>query len=366
MQSDQHIKRLIRELCLPEEADQVIQRPKYWTPAFCWLYFERCDELVFDDPQTGLQAAEVTPELVELVGRFSRSIELRGPLQIRALAVLGSALRAFGDLERSEETYDKALKLIKAEAVSGNDRANLLFRVSVLRRSQNRLAEALDLSDQSVAIYRDSTSDIRERHLGEALTIRGRCHQLLGNTAAAVKDWSEALSCTDPRKRPRVHYAASNNLVTSLVEGAADPRSLSRVESHLRQARRFLSKRPRSVQKLRLIWLQGMIMIRFGSTRRGEVSLRSARAGFIEMEAWFDMALVSLELGRYLYQSRQYIELRTLAAETCQIFSAQRCDERAARALSVWKDSVAAHTIPATAFASAWRELQKRAALASR
>ena len=48
--SETHIKRLAREFVLPDEADLVIQKQKYWSPAFCWLYFERCDALIWEAP----------------------------------------------------------------------------------------------------------------------------------------------------------------------------------------------------------------------------------------------------------------------------------------------------------------------------
>ena len=360
MQSKQHIKRLIRELDLPSQADLVIQRPKYWSPAFCWHYFERCDDLVFHDPQAGLQAAEAAPELVALVLKFSREITDQASLRLRALAILGSAYRAVGDLAQSETVYRDAFHLLEEERVPPNDRANLLFRVGMLRRSQGHLDQALDLSSRAVKIYRQSRPEMRKKYLGEALTMRGLFHQLAGDSASAVKDWSEALSCTDPQIRPRVHHVASHNLACSLVERAVGPRSLARVEKYLNQARKFLAKRPRSLQKLRLIWLRGMIMIRFGSTRRGEAALQSARRGFIEMEAAFDMAMVSLELGRYFHQSRQLRELRTLAIETHRLFVARCPEGEASEALRFWKDAVVTRTVSVEVFAVAWQAMQQQ------
>ena len=137
-----------------------------------------------------------------------------------------------------------------------------------------------------------------------------------------MKDWSEAIQCTDPRTRPRVHHCASYNLAYGLVaRETVDSRSLSAVEKHLNMAREFLSKRPRSKQKLFLVWLQGIIMIRFGSTRRGEAAFKTVRRGFIKMKAAFEFALVSLDLGRYLYRSGELEELKALAVETQQLFS---------------------------------------------
>ena len=362
MQSHEHIKRLIRELDLPDQADQVIQRAKYWSPAFCWLYFEKCDELIFDDGHAGLQAAEVGPELVALVHRFHREHEPRAPLRLRALGVLGSAFRAVGDLDQAEVTYQAGLCLLKQGEVSAADKANFWFRLAVLRSVQNRMDEALELANSSLRVYRTSSELIRRQHFGEALVIRGYLHGSMGNTAAAMKDMSEALSCTDPKARPRVHHCASHNLAHSLViRGAVDSRSLANVESHLAKARRFLSKRPRSKQKLILVWLQGNIMIRFGSTRRGEAALKNARQGFVEMEVPFEFALVSLDLGRYLYRSQELDELRTLAIETEQLFSMMCADRRANQALVVWRDAVLAQTISTEAFVTAWRTVQQQA-----
>ncbi len=366
MQSHEHIKRLIRELELPEQADLVIQRSKYWSPRFCWLYLEKCDELIFDDARAGLQAAEVGPELVELVSRFSRDPGPIAPMRLRAFGVLGSAHRAAGDLIQAQETYQSGLYLLKTNRIPETETANFLFRIAVLRSVQNRTDEALRLADKSLAIYRKSSEPMRRRHLGEALVIRGYLHGMLGDTAAAMKDMSEALSCTDPRSRPRVHHCASHNLAHSLViKGAVDSRSLSKVERHLTKARKFLSKRPKSRQKLILAWLQGNIMMRFGSTRRGESALNNARRGLLEMEAPFEFALVSLDLGRYHYRNIELEELKALAIETQHLFSAMCTDPQANQALIVWKEAVLAQTVSTEAFAAAWQSVQQRAIEAS-
>lgn len=361
MQSEEHIKRLVRELDLPEQADQVVLRSKYWTPAFCWRFFERCDDLIFDDAHSGLQAAEVAPELVDLVCKFSRDREPRTPLKLRALCILGSAHRATGQLDQAERVYQTALALIEKEPVAEEELANLLFRIGCLRIMQQRSPEALDLADQAIASYRRASAETKRRYLGEVLTVRGTIHEMAGHSAAAVRDLSEALSCTDPRAYPRIHHVASHNLACILVCRTVDSRSLSRVESYLRQARKFLSKRPRSVQKLRVIWLQGIIMIRFGSTRRGEAALNTARKGLVEMKAPFDMAMVSVDLGRYFFQSRQFSKLQALAIETQQLFKEQCSDQQANEALVSWGEEILTKTLTVNVFEAAWLAVQRRA-----
>ncbi len=367
MQSREHVKRLIRELDLPDQADQVIQRAKYWSPAFCLLFFEKCDELIFDDVHAGLQAAEVCPELVTLVCRFGAVPGPRPPLRLRALGVLGSACRAVGDLARAEEIYRDGVRLLRSGQIPPVEKANFLFRLAILRSVQNRLDQALSLASGSVRLCRGLSESTRRRHLGEALIIRGHVYDQAGDNAAAMKDWSEALSCTDPKIRPRVHHCASYNLAYGLVaKGAVDSRSLSTVEGHLCKARKFLSKRPRSRQKLLLVWLQGIVMVRFGSTRRGEAALKTARRGFLEMEVALEFALVSLDLGWFLYRSFELDDLEELAIETQQLFSTLCADQQVNRALVIWKDAVLATTVSAQAFTSTWQTVQRRAIETSR
>ena len=361
-QSQEHIKQLIQELDLPSQASQVLQQAKYWTQAFCWLYFEMCDDLIFDDGHAGLQAAEVGPELVSLVSRFSRDSEPCSPLRLRALGVLGSAYRTSGDLIQAEEIYQDGLRLLREEHIPAPEQANFMFRLAILRSVQNRMPEALRLASGSIRTYRAASKALRQRHLGEALVIRGCLYGMAGDTSAAMKDLSEALSCTDPRARPRIYHCASHNLAYSLVvKGAVDSRSLSTVENYLTKARKFLRKRPRSRQKLQLVWLQAIIMMRFGSTRRGEAALKTARRGFLEMGAAFEFALVSLDLGRYLYRNLEFDELRMLAIETQQLFSTLCSDPRANQALTIWKEAVLAKTVSREAFVVAWQSVQQRA-----
>ena len=75
----------------------------------------------------------------------------------------------------------------------------------------------------------------------------------------------------------------------------------------------------------------------------------------------FEFALVSLDLGRYLYRSAELDDLKVLAVETQQMFSAMCADPQANQALTVWRDSVLARTVSTEAFATTWQSVQQRA-----
>ena len=357
MSSDAHIKRLARELALPDEADLVIQRPKYWSPAFCWLYLERCDGLIWQAPDAGLAAAEACPELVALTERQTRQSQDR--LRLRALAVLGSGYRTAGELERAEELYKKAFELIRwSQSIPPPDAANVLFRFSYVLCAQQRHEAAVEVAGRSIEIYRDAPEEIRRRRLGEALAARGYAHHRNGQLALAMRDWAEAVACTDEKQAPRIFYAAIHNLALGMMRGAIPARDLSAVERHLTRASRSFTKKLLSVAKLKVCWVRGMIQMRFGSTRRGEASYLKAMGGFYQLGEVADVALVGLTHGKQLHQEGRLEELRKLAMETNAACKRSYRHDVASRAVLIWKETVMAGTVTAEVFETTWHVLE--------
>ncbi len=358
MPSSEHVKRLARELVLPDEADVVIQKPKYWTPAFCWRYFELVDQLISEVPAHGLAAAEVCPELVYLTQTVARQPQDR--LQLRALAVLGSGYRAMDDLDQAEEVYREAFELIRgSESIQRYDAANVLFRFSYVLCFRSRYEPAVRVASQSIAIYREAPEDIRRRHLGEALTARGYIHQFNGQSPLAMKDWGEAVSCTDVKLTPRVFFAGAHNLASGVMKSVAPPRDLSTIEKYVTQASRLYSGKPLSVPKMKVLWLRGMIQFRFGSTRVGEASYRKAIAGFLKLGEVVDMALVSVSLGKYLHREGRFEELQALAIETNDVCERLCRLDSIKSAVSIWKESILAKTISREVSARTWQVLER-------
>ena len=75
----------------------------------------------------------------------------------------------------------------------------------------------------------------------------------------------------------RSGYTAVHNLADA-VSKADDPDLLKGAFAHLQSARQLLGPR-RSVQKCRLYWIEGRILIRLGKMDQGEQRYRKARAG---------------------------------------------------------------------------------------
>lgn len=358
MSSEEHARRLLRELVLPDEADLVVQRPKYWTEAFCWLFFDACDQLISELPEDGLVVAEVCPELAYLTQTVTRQSQDR--LRLRALAVLGSAYRANENLDQAEEVYREAFGLIRgSDVVLQTDAANVLFRFSYVLCFRRQYEQAVDVASQSIGIYREAPDDVRWRHLGEALSARGFIHHLNGHQALAMKDWGEAVARTDVKQTPRVFYAVVHNLALGIMESTVLPRDLSAIEKWITRATRYFSSRPLSVPKMKVLWLRGMVQCRFGSTRRGEASYQKAIDGFLKLGCVVEMALVSVTLGKRLYQEHRHEELETLAAETNDACERLCQFDDIKRAIFIWRETIVAKTVSKEVFATTWRLLER-------
>jgi len=335
-----HPKRFLQRLKLPEEAPKVLLTSGCWTEEFCRLYFERCDEVLFESPSEGLEMAEIAPLLakrvsVEACGSHQRQKELL----IQALAILGGAQRATGHPSLAHRSYETALEICREGEVAETEKANLYRRLAVLRSSQKRFAEALTRVGSAIEIYRRFPD--RRDDLASTLVIRGVVHSQAERPSEAIRDFCEALTLADPKGASHTYQSAVHNLALNLLR-TSSVESLGEAQRLLRRARRLLVGRRRcSLPKQKLNWLEGLILVRLGLTRRGEVLLRQARQGFVELGAPFEMALVSLDLARLYCDEGAMEDLLAVATETFDRFHALCPDPEARNALVLWRRAIA-------------------------
>ena len=106
--------RLLQCLSLPEDAPRLLSDSRFWTPDVCAVYLDRCDDQLFDDPSAGLPMARLAPTLIHLLRPSAR----RDGLLVRALTVLGGALRATGSLSEADGAYRTAFAIACRASIS--------------------------------------------------------------------------------------------------------------------------------------------------------------------------------------------------------------------------------------------------------
>lgn len=352
-------RRLLRNLKLPAEAERVLYDPRCWSEFFCGLFFERCSELLFEQPRKGFKLAEIAPRLAARVsaercdGGALRPLELL----VRAYTLLGGAYRVIGDHAGAERTYRMARQILDRHPIAAVERANFHRHLAGLRACQGRVTEALDLAERALAVYRtDGCVD----DLAWALVVRGTVQVARGRHGDGIEDFGEALAHVNPKLNPRVYHSAIHNLAYAVTASRMARFDLAAARRQVRRARRCIRNHRRSLPRAKLIWIEGLMFLKAGLYRRGEALLRAARQSFTGLDAPYEIALVSLDLAEVYLLDRRWSEMRKLTAETYQLFQSLCADKEALRTLRYWREAVLAQTVSEAAIATARQQLHQR------
>lgn len=336
-----HAKRLLSELSLPEEASKVLEHPKYWDRGFLNLYLERCEDLIFHDPHQGLALARIAPDLAFLVSEGTTPDErLRHrELMVLAYAILGGAYRAIGRPAKANEPYQVALRL--GDAISPRVRVDLHQRLAILRTCQRRYEEAIELTDHAVRFFRSQRMYLE---LSGSLAAQAFAYTQAGRFSQALLVASEALCYSDPKINPRIHYSATHNFAYAAVH-STDLDTINTAHKKILEARRLIQHHRRSIPKFKLCWVEGILMQKLFLRGHAERLFKKARAGFLDLETPYDIALASLDLSGLLYLEGRWSELQEIATEAYERFMALEEDDEALAALKLWYQAVEAEAL---------------------
>ena len=240
-----------------------------------------------------------------------------GRLQADAWGTLGSAYRAVGDLRRAEHCLQVALAFLDEQSPSPECWARFAQRASYLRCSQRRFAEALDLNDDVLRLYREQGL---EQDAVAALVDRALFFGRAGRTAVAVELLERCLAELDAEARPRAHLAAVHNMAYYRLR-AAGPNQEADALAWLERAEALHRQCPASLAQLQLQAMSGVTAIRFGRLEEGRVLLQGAHDGFCELQARPEQMLSLFHLS----------ELYVIEGDPTQDDLAQRNDEELLR-----------------------------------
>lgn len=323
-------RRRIRYLT-PLNASKVLAHPRYWTVAFLSLFLETCDETCFHDPEAGYLLAQHAPELARRIatdgdGGYACDGERRG-FEIRALAVWGSCCRAYGELTRSETAYCLAYELIadapEQETVSDEVLGEVRARHGVLLMCRGESRDALPLLDGAVELFERGGSD---RRLADTLAIRGLARYLTRDPDSLM-DLTAALDLIDaktPQGR-RTLAAVLHNMALAISRGGVTTQAQEWAYKLLVETKKQI-QRPRSAQKTKIIWLEGLLLVRLGMTRLAERRLLKAYRALTERRQGLEVAAICLDLV-CLYLDEGDDEAARAVAEEAYDFIRSRCDD---------------------------------------
>lgn len=327
---EKHAEDLVKALDLPAEAGVLVDDPKYWHGAVCRAVFRASDRIGFENPQAGLEIARHACQLVDRVpGRYEPGTE-KTRLKGRAFVILGSRLRSLARLREANRAYRVAAVLCHGEAPL--DRADRLRRYVYLRIDQRVLGDAMVRANQMVELYLEHGDD----HLvGSGLLCRGEVHYFAKRYQLAKRDYGEAAKLIDPKRSRRRYYSAVHNLGAALVKSAAGPLEIDEAVDQIERAQ-AIGYDPESLPGLNLVWLQGQLLVKGAREREGESAYRRALPGLMKLEAWYEVALLVLDLSEVLCKGHRVGELVEIAAALFPLFGSFKANEDVIGALRLF------------------------------
>jgi tetratricopeptide (TPR) repeat protein len=201
---------------------------------------------------------------------------------------------------------------------AGSTRSTRPWSTNTRRRSaaQGRFAEAVDLLDQAIVLYRE----VNEPHFqGRSLITKGLVLQYAGETDLAADDFRNGLFLIHPANEPRLVLIAHYGL----IHCANDNGRYAEARSLIQEARPVWNQVGKQLDLVRLRWLEGKVSLGLGQHHLAEQAFLEVRNEFIAAEIAHDVALASLDLAGIYARQGRLAEVKRLAAEMLPIFQAR-------------------------------------------
>jgi tetratricopeptide (TPR) repeat protein len=287
-------------------------------------------QALFADPVRGLGWAELAVRVSNHLGEaYDQHWVL--DLQAKALAYLGNARRSLGELYSAEAAFRKADDRL-ARSMTGNLKVNAEIRLlkSSLRRDQRRFAEALDLIEKAIRLYReleDSTG------LATALLKKAKILDECGDLDAAISLLDQAGSDFARATEPRLYMCARFNLLACLaLAGRFD-----QAAALLPEVRALLGDAAQPLDIVRLRWAEAKILLGLESADAAEKAFREIQREFLDRRVAYDAALVSMDLAVLFAQQGRTQELKELAMEVMPVFESREIHREAMACLIMFQ-----------------------------
>jgi len=296
-----------------------------------WGFFELLLEHAFQAVRADPRGAE---ELLRLALDVADQLDPgeHGPgaveaAKARAWTHLGNALRVLEEFRLAETAFETAGFHLSRSWLDPLDEALLLECRANLRRAQRRFAEAMEMIDGAVAIYRE----IREPQLqGRALMTRGQILQYQGDTEEAADCFRSCLSLLEDAWSLALCWG---NLAGCLQEAGHNAEAAALLPA----ARRVVEQTGTRTELLRLRWTEARVAAGLGQSAEAEAAFLEVRQVFLDGSFAFDAALVSLDLAALYLRQGRVKETKSLAAEILPVFRSREVHRDALAAVIVFQ-----------------------------
>ncbi|HEY2290309.1 MAG TPA: tetratricopeptide repeat protein [Thermoanaerobaculia bacterium] len=284
------------------------EEERFHSLKLCELLRSRSREIWFSDLHAGLDLAELAVVIAERLDPARYGSPAVADARALSWGYLGNCFRLVSDLWRAEKALHRAWSLHLQDEGDPYSKAELLGLTSSLFSVQNRFEEAIRLTDQALALYRQ-VEDPRQEGItliGKAICLRerGRCQE-------AIPLFRKGLKRIDAAEDPRLILIGKSNLARTLSLVGAPEQGWRLLESCEPRYRNLVDR----IFLARLGHLRGILARDLGRFAEAEGFLIRAREAFLEDQLGIDTVYLTLDLAELHLKARQGRQAKHVLSE---------------------------------------------------
>lgn len=233
------------------------------------------------------------------------------------------ARRREGDLTAAEKGFQKAAHLLAGELLDAGERAGYCRRLAALRCDQERQDEALGLLLRAVELYQEWGEPILA---ADSVCDQADIWLAGGDPETALHLFQKAQESGEtPAALPYVTIRVQHGLARCFAQ-LGDRAKATRI---LREAQPLYRLVLLPVERLRCLWTEANIEEEIGHTNRAASLLRPLIRRMVEEGAYYEAALVVLDLAQLAAERGKVGEVRRMAEQMGPLVTSERLPDRA-------------------------------------
>jgi tetratricopeptide (TPR) repeat protein len=328
---------------------------RFQTYALVELLLGECRRTWCDDPGHAEELAELALAVTYRLERRVHGPALLNDLKAEAWTYVANCRRIRADVRSVSEAFEIAESYRAGGTGDPLQEAEMLDLQATFLREQGRFGESSHTLERAILIYRAAGDSHAE---GRTLIQQANVAWERGDEEAAIALLERAAGLVQPDRDPRLAFVLKHDLAR--FRGLAGrPEEAAALIPELR---RLALEAGGRLDRLRLLWTEGLILARQGRVGVAEAMLRRAVVGFARSGAGYDAALAALDLAAVLLEAGQSGEARALAADLMPIFASRDIHREGLAALAIFQNAIERETATVTLV----RELARYLRLARR
>ncbi|MEL7058729.1 MAG: tetratricopeptide repeat protein [Acidobacteriota bacterium] len=334
------------------EQSSLIRDLRLMSPALFHLLRQRSRLIGRDHPRRGVQVADLALKSLDVIDSSVLDKSELARLKAQAWAWLAHARTLAGDLRGSQQGFATAERFLELAGDDALVRGDIALFQAALRREQCRFDEAWNEVERASQLYGELDRSDLEVTL---LIAKAMIAFEEGDPEKSIPFLERATELVDASTDGFLRLALFHNLVTCYAETGRYSQALDL----LPQTRQLLGRFGRAGQRIRLRWLEGVILRGRGEFEQAESAMLESREAFTRIDDHPRAALVCLDLANLYQRQSRWEELQKLTASMVPIFGALEQHREAFVALRLFQRACEERALTSVVLNQARRSLQR-------